>query len=65
MKELELLTKTVKQLHEDFSLFLSNDFHDLKERVRKLSGKIIWIMGIYTVLNGIIWILIMVLASVK
>jgi len=61
MEEIKQLTKMVKKLQEDFDLFLSNDFHGLKKKVGRLSTKIIWIMGIYTVLNGIILILITVL----
>lgn len=61
LEGLKQLNKTVRKLCRDFNLFLTHDFHDLTKRVGRLSTKIIWIMGIYTVLNGIIWILITVL----
>lgn len=55
------LREVVEKLREDFDLFRSNDFHDLKKKVDRLSTKIIWIMGGFTVLNGIIWMLITIL----
>jgi len=64
MEEIKQLTKAVEKLYEDFSTFLTNDFHDLTKKVNRLSTKIIWIVGSYTVLNGIVWTLIMVLMSI-
>lgn len=48
-------------LREDFKTFKNNDFHELEVKVDKLSTKIAWIMGGFTVLNGLIWMLIKVL----
>ena len=55
------LHEIVKNLREDFLLFKSNDFHGLERKVDKLSTKIAWIMGGFTVLNGLVWALIKVL----
>ena len=62
------LHEIVKNLREDFNLFKTNDFHALEEKtdgiekaVSKLSVKIAWIMGGFTVINGLVWVLIKVL----
>ena len=48
-------------LREDFKSFKNNDFHELKGKVDKLSVRIAWIMGGFTVVNGLIWVLVKVL----
>ncbi len=55
------LFEYVKEFKEEFKEFKKNDFHGLEKKVDKLSVKIAWIMGGFTVLNGLIWMLIKVL----
>lgn len=48
-------------LREDFKAFRNNEFKHLSERVDKLSVKIAWMLGGFTVLNGLVWVLVKVL----
>jgi len=48
-------------LREDFKAFRNNEFHSLEEKVNKLSVKIAWMLGGFTVLNGLVWVLIKIL----
>ena len=51
----------VGYLREDFKAFRNNEFKHLSDRVDKLSTKIAWIMGGFTVINGLVWVFIKVL----
>ena len=55
------LHQLVGYLREDFKAFKNNDFRHLSDRVDKLSVKIAWMLGGFTALNGLIWVLIKVL----
>lgn len=55
------LHQLIGYLREDFKSFQNNEFHSLQLKVEKLSVKIAWILGGFTVLNGLIWVLIKVL----
>jgi len=48
-------------LREDFKTFRNNEFKHLSERVDKLSVKIAWMLGGFTVVNGLVWVLVKVL----
>ena len=55
------LHEIVKNLREDFLTFKNNDFVHLEKKVDKLSTKIAWIMGGFTIVNGLVWVLLRVL----
>ena len=62
------LFEYVKEFKAEFNTFKSNDFHGLEAKtsgiektVNKLSIKIAWMLGGFTVLNGIVWVLVKVL----
>ena len=55
------LHQIVNNLRDDFKEFKNNDFSCLEKKVDKLSVKIGWIMGGFTVLNGLVWVLIKIL----
>jgi len=55
------LHQLVGYLREDFKTFKNNDFRCLETKVDKLSVKIAWMLGGFTVLNGLVWVLVKVL----
>ena len=55
------LHQIVNNLRDDFKDFKKNDFTHLSEKVDKLSTKIAWMLGGFTVLNGLVWVLIKIL----
>lgn len=55
------LHQLIGYLRDDFKDFKKNDFTHLEEKVDKLSTKIAWILGGFTVLNGLVWVLIKIL----
>lgn len=55
------LFEYVKEFKEEFKDFKSNDFQCLEKKVDRLSVRIAWIMGGFTVVNGLVWVLVKVL----
>lgn len=55
------LHEIVNNLRIDFHSFRKNEFHELSKKVDKLSIKIAWIVGAFTVINGLVWVLVKVL----
>lgn len=59
--DIDGLHQLIGYLREDFKTFKNNEFKHLSERVDKLGVKIAWMLGGFTVLNGLVWVLIKVL----